>query len=166
MDMKAETIAKYFLNKDTDGTLFSDKLIVINNHKSYEGNLRLNKYLHIAQNTYIAKYGELLFEDNMYAFDNGGVVENVRKQYSRIKATSSEYNENIPKDIKLFLDRIYEMLKNAAIEDLIQISHEDEEWVAKSKGNSKAEQKMDSISNVKRYQKQYADALYIMEELC
>ena len=77
--MKAATIAKYFLNKDSENVLFKDDLIELNGHESYVGNIRINKYLHIAQNTYIAKYGKLLFEDSIYAFDNGGVVENVRQ---------------------------------------------------------------------------------------
>ena len=164
--MKAETIAKFFLNKDNNHLLFSDELKEINNHKSFIGNIRLNKYLHIAQNLYIAKFGKKLFEDNLYAFNNGGVVENVRKQYSRIKLTSKNIDEEIPNDIKNFLDKLYVMLNNATIDDLIQISHEDIEWLNKNNYRTKENQKMNNIEHINEYKKQYADALYVMDTIC
>ena len=49
--LKAIDVAKYFLNKD-DGTLFNNKLVERSGRRFYEGNARLNKYLHIAQNQY------------------------------------------------------------------------------------------------------------------
>ena len=165
--MKAETIAKYFLNKDTDNSLFNDELISKNGIDFYNGNARINKYLHIAQNTYIAQYGKLLFDDDLYAFANGAIVKSVMEGYQRIKATKSDIKEVIPDNIKLFLDKIYIMLKNASLDELIGISHEDDEWKNKRASyKTYSEQKMDSLNNIEIYKKQYADALKIMDAIC
>lgn len=164
--MKAENIAKYFFNKDMENELFKDELIDLNGHKSFIGNIRINKYLHIAQNTYIAKYSKLLFEDSIYAFDNGGVVENVRKNYLMLKNTKNNIDENIDDETKLFLDKIYNILYNATIDELIQISHEDIEWVNKNTGNSKLLQEMNSIKNYELYKEQYKDVLLLMDKIC
>ena len=83
--LKAIDVAKYFLNKD-DGTLFNNRLVGRAERKFYEGNARLNKYLHIAQNLYIARYGSKLFEDDLYAYDNGAVVPSVQENYLAIKS--------------------------------------------------------------------------------
>ena len=50
--------AKYLISLDTDRAVFNKKLVERENRKFYEGNARLNKYLHLAQNIYIAKTGE------------------------------------------------------------------------------------------------------------
>lgn len=164
--MKAETVAKYFLQKDYDNSLFKDDSVNVNGVTFSEGNARLNKYLHIAQNLFVAKNDKLLFEDNVYAFDNGGVVNNVRISYRRIKATKDVITENIPADVKVFLDKVYKFLENATLDDLIQISHEDGEWVKRQPFRSMLEQRMDILSNSAIYKKQYADALYVMDKLC
>ena len=70
--MKAKEIAEWFLLQDKDGKIFNKNLINRNGRFFYEGNARLNKYLHLAQNIYIAKTGNALFEDCLYAYDNGG----------------------------------------------------------------------------------------------
>ena len=41
--MKALDIAKYYLSKDPKRKLFNDNIIVKNDVKSYEGNIRINK---------------------------------------------------------------------------------------------------------------------------
>ena len=71
-------VARFFLAKDPDRRLFNKKLVRRNGRDFYEGNARLNKYLHIAQNLYIAKEGEKLFSDDLYAYDNGAVAPNVQ----------------------------------------------------------------------------------------
>lgn len=45
--METKQIAEYF--KDTDRKLFNYSVIEYNNRKSYEDNVRLNKYLFLAQ---------------------------------------------------------------------------------------------------------------------
>ena len=98
--LKAIDVAKYFLNKD-DGTLFNNKLVERSGRRFYEGNARLNKYLHIAQNLYIAQHGRKLFEDDLYAYDNGVVIPSVQENYLAIK--SRYVGKSIPSDESAFL---------------------------------------------------------------
>lgn len=50
MTYKALNIAKWFLLKDVDKTLFNKKLTSKNGITFYEGNAHLNKFLLLAQN--------------------------------------------------------------------------------------------------------------------
>lgn len=47
----------------------------------WDGNMKLQKLLCFAQLVNLVRNGELLFENPMYAFDNGTVVEDVRLYY-------------------------------------------------------------------------------------
>lgn len=160
--LKAIDVAKYFLNKD-DGTLFNNKLVERSGRRFYEGNARLNKYLHIAQNLYIAQHGRKLFEDDLYAYDNGVVIPSVQENYLAIK--SRYVGKSIPSDERAFLDKIYQALQNASLEELIEISHEDSEWERKSGFYKKEDQKMDSLKNVDEYREQYKDMLIILDRM-
>ena len=160
--LKAIDVAKYFLNKD-DGTLFNNKLVERSGRKYYEGNARLSKYLHIAQNLYIARHGRKLFEDDLYAYDNGVVIPFVQENYLAIK--SHYVGKSIPSDESAFLDKVYQALQNASLEELIEISHEDSEWERKSGFYKKEDQKMDSLKNVDEYREQYRDMLIILDRM-
>jgi uncharacterized phage-associated protein len=159
--LKALDVAKYFLAKDPDREVFNMELIERNNHKFYEGNAKLNKFLHLAQNMYIAKTGTPLFADTMYAFVNGAVVEGIWDNYAMLcnkRLTMPDFGYEICE----FLDRLYKMLKLAEVDELIALSHEDEEWVEKSANRRKCDQVMDSASKADKYKLQYADALMVM----
>ena len=160
--LKAIDVAKYFLNKD-DGTLFNKSLVERSGRKFYEGNARLNKYLHIAQNLYIAQHGRKLFEDDLYAYDNGAVVPSVQENYLAIK--SHYVGKPIPSNESAFLDKVYQALYNASLEELIEISHEDAEWERKSGFYKKEDQKMDSLKNIDEYREQYKDMLIILDRM-
>lgn len=124
--MDAKTIAQYFLSKDKERILFNNKVVELNGRKFYEGNARLNKYLFLTQVVYLAKYDKCLFEDEFKAYVNGPVLEDVMSSYQRLKSVN---NDIIPKEIKEFLDKIYMSLENATYEELIEITHEDPEWI-------------------------------------
>ena len=157
-------VAKYFLSKDEDGELFNKKLVTMNGRTFYEGNAKLNKFLHMAQNVYIAKTGEKLFAEDLYAYDNGAVAPEVQEKYAILltKAVKPE----LPEDIVDFLDKLYVMLKDAPLDELIEISHEDPEWVKKHTGYSKREQRMDSLMYAEEYRVQYSDVLRLIERMC
>ena len=141
--LKAIDVAKYFLNND-DGTMFNN----------------------IAQNLYIAQHGSKLFEDDLYAYDNGAVVPPVRENYLAIK--SHYVGKPIPLDESAFLDKVYQALRNASLEELIDISHEDAEWERKRRRDgfySKEDQKMDSLEHIDEYRKQYKDMLIILDRM-
>lgn len=62
-------VARYFLSLDKEHKLFGRALRNQNGRNFYEGNARLNKYLHLAQNIYIAKYGTPMMDSVFYAYD-------------------------------------------------------------------------------------------------
>ena len=161
MERTARAVAQYFLNHDTSGQLRDKNLVTRNNRNFYSVNARLNKYLHIAQNLYIAKTGTKLFEDSLYAYDNGADVPDVSENYSIL--ISRENNPDIDPETAAFLDSVLKLLENATLDELIQISHEDSEWQAKSRYYQKSEQEMDSLSHADEYREQYADALLLLE---
>ena len=153
--------AKYLISKDPEQRLFDrNSLIRRENHTFYEGNARLNKLLHLAQNIHIAKYGRPLFEAELYAYDNGVVSKRVLEDYSRLVV--SRAHPSISPDDAAFLDKIFDIFANAPIEDLIELSHEDSEWQEKIKGRNLAEQKIDSMSRAGEYREQYADIIEYM----
>ncbi len=150
--LNAETVAKYYLSKDADRVLFNNNVVVKNNRKFYEGNVRLNKYLFLSQVVYLAKYETKLISDNFVAYDNGPVVKEIISEYPLM--ASRRENVNIPENIKVFLDKIYEALKNASYEELIEITHEDPEWIRLSKDTFNAPI-MDLENNIEEYKKRY-----------
>ena len=164
--LRAKDVAVYFLKLDTDGRLFnSGNRIEMNGRRFYEGNARLNKYLHLAQNLYYAKTGTLLFSDNLYAYDNGGVVKNVQENYFQLLKQKNQWNVSIPDDIKVFLGKLFGLLQNAEIDDLIQISHEDPAWKERHTYTRLNDQIMDTRSMLDDYRERYEDALELMERM-
>ena len=57
-------------------------------------------------------------------------------------------------EIKVFLDKIYDSLKNASCEELIDITHEDPEWIRLSSNTYNAP-KMNLVKNAEIYKKRY-----------
>ena len=150
--VKADIIAKYYLSKDPNRVLFNNNVIVKNGRKSYEGNVRINNYLFLSQVVYLAKYGKKLISDNFVAYDNGPVIREIINEYPII----SSRNEivSIPDDIKYFLDKIYDSLINASYEELIEITHEDPEWIRLSKDTFNAPM-MNLEKNIDEYKQRY-----------
>ena len=109
--LTAKEVSLYFLNKDKKKKLFNKNIVDYNNHTSYEGNIRLNKYLFLSQVVYLAKYNQKLFLDDFLAYDNGPVINEVMNSYLNIINTKEI--PNIDESKKVFLDKIYESLKNA-----------------------------------------------------
>lgn len=159
----ARQVAQYFLAKDSMCKLFNKNLIQKNGRNLYEGNARLNKYLHMAQNLFIPKTGEKLFQDEMYAYDNGAVALDVQENYAILWSRTDV--PEIPVDIAQFLDKVYKALKSATLDELIELSHEDSEWGKKNRHYAKQNQKMDSLAHAEEYREQYADMLRVMERM-
>lgn len=68
--MQALDVAKWFIkyNYDTPSN-------------SFDGNMKLQKLLYFSQLVHLAKTGYVLFNDDMYAFEKGTVIETVRNKY-------------------------------------------------------------------------------------
>lgn len=150
--LSALIIAKYYLSKDPDRILFNNNVVIKNNRKFYEGNVRLNKYLFLSQVVYLAKYETKLISNDFVAYDNGPVVKEVINEYPLI--FSRREKVNIPENIKIFLDKIYEALKDASYEELIEITHEDPEWIRLSKETFNAPT-MNLENNIAEYKQRY-----------
>lgn len=159
--MSAELVARYFLSKDPQRKLFNRKLETIRGKDCYEGNVRLNKYLHIAQLLYFTKFEKKLFQDELYAYHNGAVVKTVLSDFSRL-CQENKNNIYIDQESKNFLDKVYICLENAEIEDLIEISHEDPAW-EEQEDKIYSNAKLNLKKHLRTYKKQYADILKAMD---
>lgn len=67
---KAIDYAKYFIKNDIDSF-----------PNTYDGNMKLQKMLLFANLVNLAENGEVLFDDDILAFKNGCVVEDIRLEY-------------------------------------------------------------------------------------
>jgi len=156
-------VAKYFLGKDNDHSVFNNNLITRNGRTFYEGNARLNKYLHLTQNIYIAMHGKPLFDTVFYAYDNGAVSKVVQENYARL--TKVDNDVHILYADTDYLNKVYEILKDANIDELIDLSHEDIEWQEKSRFYNLNDQIMNSMSHVDEYKRQYKDIVEYIERM-
>lgn len=166
--MNARDIALFFLLKDKNGVVFTQNLVDKNGHTFYDGNARLNKFLQLARNIYYAKYGELLFDDDLLAYDNGGVVPEVQKAYRYLCYNKNKLAGSIHIDdkAKRFLDVFYTIFKDAPVDELIDLSHEDDAWLEKHRFGTKTNLlKMDTKKYLSDYKKQYQDILNVMEAM-
>lgn len=159
----AQNIANYFLKKDKAGKLFNKTLVHKNGRDFYEGNARLNKYLHLAQNLFLAKTGNPLFSEDLYAYDNGAVVPEVQERYSVLLSRKTE--PDLPECVCDFLDRIYAAFENATLDELIELSHEDNEWIDKNRFYYKPDQRMNSLARASEYKEQYKDFLHVLDRM-
>lgn len=150
--MTAKEIGQYFLNKDHDKSIFTNNIIILNNRKCYDGNVKLNKYLFLAQVVYLAKNNKKLFDDDFVAYINGPVIKSIIESFSIMIYSNKKVN--ISKEISEFLDKIYVSLENATVEELVEISHEDPEWI-KLKDNTYNAPIMNLENNVDEYKIRY-----------
>ncbi|HBP12685.1 MAG TPA: hypothetical protein DD613_01300 [Firmicutes bacterium] len=150
--INAELVAKYFLSKDNERKLFNMNVVTYNNRNFYEGNARLNKYLFLSQVVYLAKYNKRLFNDDFRAYDNGPVILDIMKTFPVLK--NEENFSSISDKDKIFLDKIYESLENATYEELIDITHEDPEWLCLKELTYNAPV-MDLEKHIDEYKKRY-----------
>lgn len=150
-------IAEFFLLKDKIGNA-SEK---INDRNFCEGDARLNVYLHLAQNIYIAKTGEKLFVDDLYAYSIGAVALNVHRNYPILdKRRFKMVDVDLPEEIELFLAKILRVFQIVKLDELIEFSREDPEWLDK---RGVDDQRMDSLARVEEYREQYKDILKVMD---
>lgn len=158
---KVENIAKYILSLDKNNDIFINNLITLQGRNCYEGNVRLNKYLHIMQMVYFAMTDEKLFDEDMYAFDNGVVVNYVMNNYAYLKSTKDSYDIT-DSNVKSYIEKMFNILKYAPLKDLIEISHQDEEWQKKHNFYQKKDQLVDIDSQKENYKIMCADFIEIL----
>lgn len=157
-------VARYFLSLDNEHKLFNRDLRHQNGRTFYEGNARLNKYLHLTQNIYIAKYGKPMMDSVFYAYDNGAVDPKVQESYS-VLLNSRDTVPEISNEEAKYLRKIFKAFYHASLDELIELSHEDPEWIDKHGYYKKEDQKMDSLAHKEEYMKQYADIIKVLERM-
>ena len=99
---------------------------------TYDGNMKLQKLLVLADLANIAEYGEPLFKDQVLAFKNGCVVEKVRLRYKNDYGSFRQDSEVYQPD---FSEREYEVLNLvmgifgvASAKELSDINHTFNFW--------------------------------------
>ena len=157
-------VAKYFISKDTGKVLFNKELMTKNGRSFYQGNTRLNKLLHLAQNIYYAKTGRQLMDTSFYAYDNGAVIPEIQEHYAAL-LNGAPYNISFDAKTTDYLDRFYKAFQGADIDELIELSHEDNEWIDKHMYYGKENQKMDGSARLDEYRQQYSDIIRIMDRM-
>lgn len=117
---KAIEVASWFINND----------YIPSNTKS--GNLKLNKLLYFAQLISLVKRQKPLFKDELYAFENGVVVEDVRKEYyenySSFIDKARNDNTVFESDELDILEFTKEIFMDISSKELSDLTHEHKSW--------------------------------------
>lgn len=99
---------------------------------TYDGNMKLQKLLVLADLANIAEFGEPLFEDQVLAFKNGCVVEKVRLRYKNdyigFKRDSDVYQPDFSEKEYGILKLITDIFGNATARELSEINHTFNFW--------------------------------------
>lgn len=99
---------------------------------TYDGNMKLQKLLVLADLANIAEYGEPLFEDRVLAFKNGCVVEKVRLRYKNdyfgFKRDSDIYQPDFSEKEYAVLNLIMDIFGGASARELSEINHTFHFW--------------------------------------
>lgn len=113
--------AKYFIKNGADS-----------NPNTYDGNMKLQKLLTFANAISIAEYGKPLFDDEIFAFTNGCVVEKVRlryrNEYDSFKKESELFQPNFSEQEYNVLNLVTGIFGNETAATLSQINHEFRFW--------------------------------------
>lgn len=99
---------------------------------TYDGNMKLQKLLVLADFANIAEYGEPLFNDPVLAFTNGCVIEKVRLRYKNdyagFKRDSEFYQPDFSEKEYEVLNLVMEIFGCASAKELSDINHTFDFW--------------------------------------
>ena len=117
----AYDFAKFFMKNGADSR-----------PNTYDGNMKLQKLLVLANLTNIAEYGEPLFKDQVLAFKNGCVIEEVRLKYKNdyvaFRQDSEVYQPDFSEREYQVLDLVMEIFGCASARELSDINHTFDFW--------------------------------------
>lgn len=121
-DIEPRTIAKWFIAQNLDKP-----------SNTIEGNTKIQKLLFFSQLIYMCKNdGNLMYKEEFNAFENGMVLEKVRKEYlnsySRLKLESQNEIE-LPYEVIESLKITKEIFGNCSAEELSEMSHQFDCWL-------------------------------------
>lgn len=99
---------------------------------NFDGNMKLQKMLVNANLIHMVRNKSSLFDDEMYAFKNGIVVESVRKPfqsaYSDFNEELKEHQEELTEEEKRSIDLSYEIFYPLSASELSDLHHELDTW--------------------------------------
>jgi len=98
----------------------------------FNGNMKLQKLLYFSQLVHIAKNNEILFNEEMYAFQKGTVVEKIRKEYkynfysllNEANTTDVHLDEKQLATLKIVAD----IFGSASASELSELNHQNDSW--------------------------------------
>jgi uncharacterized phage-associated protein len=119
--LKAVDIAMWFIKRGYDQP-----------RNSLKGNMKLQKLLYFSQLIHLAKYGETLFSDNMYAFRHGTVIEDVRVKYRvnhhELVTQSYNLNEDFAPEVMDTLNLTIQIFGSLDADELSELNHQQFSW--------------------------------------
>lgn len=120
----AKTVSAYLLKNDS--CRFGN---------SFDGNMKLQKLLVFANLIHYAKEEEFLFNENMYAFQNGIVVEDIRvpfkNNYYDFKDELSKLTPNFDENQLESINMSIEIFNKSTAKELSDLHHELQTWKIK-----------------------------------
>lgn len=133
--VSARDISKYLLWFDQKREYFSDNpLLIVDSKDNYKsrpiiGNFRLNKMLQIIQALYYAHYKKCLFWDKIKAYEHGGVVSTIRRDFKTLHKEADYIPPTITEEQKDFISKVFPYLRdNYSDRELRELAHEDLAW--------------------------------------
>lgn len=113
--------AKFFLKKNLDS-----------NPNTFDGNMKLQKLLFFANLINFSKHNSLLFEESMFAFENGTVIEEVRKRYKNdyhsYKQDAKNFNPDFTQEEYNVLNDTISIFGNLSAKELSELNHQFDFW--------------------------------------
>ncbi len=99
---------------------------------TYDGNMKLQKLLVLADMAYIAQHQKSLFSDDILAFENGLVVEKVRLRYRNdyfgLKSDSEKFNPDFEEDEYETLNAVLGVYGHLSAKELSDLNHQFKSW--------------------------------------
>jgi uncharacterized phage-associated protein len=121
-------VAKFFLSLDPERKYFvNQKMAEVEGESApIIGNLRLNKLLQITQILYAAKEREYLFTEKFLAFEHGGIIYEVYRQFHFLFNPQNHAPvKDLSPSLKTFLTKIYNYFRTYTNKQLEYFVHED-----------------------------------------
>lgn len=113
--------AKYFIKKDLD-----------TRRNTFDGNMKLQKLLLLADLVSLAERDEPLFDDVIFAFQQGCVIENVRQRYKNdcagLVEDSQRFDPNFSQEVYDILNLTVDLFGRLSARELSDINHSFDFW--------------------------------------
>ena len=124
-------VAKFFLSLDPERKYFVNEKMAEREGEPTPiiGNFRLNKLLQITQMLYAAKEQKYLFPEEFLAFEYGGVIYEVYRQFHFLYNPQNHTPvKDLNPSLKTFLTKIYNFFRTYTNQELEHFTHEDPAW--------------------------------------